>query len=322
MEEMEKIHTWLDEINREDEEWSGRSDEEQKRYLTGLYDDIRHSIRNHRPIGKHTRIAASLILLCGLSLLFYIYRPWNADQQSANIAGKYIIERTLADSVKELKLSDGSVIWLNEGSSLRYPEKFGADAREVFLEGEAFFQVARNTSKPFIIHTSKMQTRVLGTSFNVQAYKEDEAMRVVVVTGEVEVSAPSAQTGRKKEKVLLQASQMVTYTAPDNVSDKILSKAAVHDVEQYIAWKNGKIVFSRTSMSEVAQQLERAFGLKIEFENPAIERCKITGRFDRSQEAGLTIEAICKSIEAGYEIKNGKVYIRGQGCENRQEPEN
>ncbi|HYH57029.1 MAG TPA: FecR domain-containing protein, partial [Anseongella sp.] len=184
-------------------------------------------------------------------------------------------------------------------------------SREVFLEGEAFFEIARDSSRPFIIHSSGIQTRVLGTSFNVQAYKGQKAMRVVVLTGKVEVSAPRDAKGGEKEKVVLQASQMATYTH----SEKQLNRTEVPDVEQYTAWKTGRLIFNQTPMSEVALRLEQEFGLKIKMENSAIERCKITGRFDKSQSAGLTLEAICKSIEARYRIENGTVFIQGQGCE-------
>ncbi|QEC53437.1 FecR family protein [Anseongella ginsenosidimutans] len=312
-EETERIHAWLEQLNNDEEKWSGKRGQEQKEYLAGLYEDVRHSImkrEENKRRGKgrsipfkltFPRIAAALVLLCGLSFLFYINRP--ADKVAPN---EYIVEATTGEDIKELRLSDGSVVWLNKGSSLQHSEEFTAGPREVFLEGEAFFQVAPDASRPFIIHTGGMKTRVLGTSFNVQAYKGEKEMRVVVVTGQVEVSAPSGQN----DKVLLTSKQMATYT-PD---EKQLNKKTIQSTEQYTAWKDGKLLFRQTPMSEVAAQLERAFGLKIKMENSAIRHCKITGRFDRSQAASLTIEAICKSIEARFRIKDGTVFIDGQGC--------
>src|SRR3546814_3336030 len=103
---------------------------------------------------------------------------------------------------------------------------------------------------------------------------------------------------------------MATYARENG----LLSKSAVEDVTTDKEWKDGKLVFNLTSMEEVASTLERAFGLNIKIENPAILDCKITGRFNRSQSVDLTIEAICKSIGARYSIRHKKVTIEGEGC--------
>src|SRR5690606_6655979 len=169
---------------------------------------------------------------------------------------------TPAGDVRELHLEDGSVVWLNAASSFSYPREFSRGTREVFLEGEAFFSVARDATRPFIIHTAEMETRVLGTTFNVKAYRNADDMQVTVVSGEVEVSIPSAATG--KEAVLLQPRQMATYTRAEG----LLSKATVADVAPAEEWKEGKLVFNLASMEEVAATRERTFGLKVKIENP------------------------------------------------------
>lgn len=317
-EEEERVHAWLEKVNRKDQQWSVWSAEEREAYLSTLYEDIRHSttgkgknLRRKKLRLYFTRIAASLILLAALSALLYRYGPGEPGIESPE---GYVLEKTGTGGLKELRLNDGSVVWLNAASTFSYPEIFDDSIREVFLEGEAFFNIARDTSRPFIIHTAEMETRVLGTSFNVQAYREADNMRVTVVTGKVEVSVPS-EGKTEKEKIYLQPKQMVTYARKGGD----LTKKSVSDMEPYAAWKDGKLVFDHTSMSEVAATLERAFGLKIKIENPAILQCKITGRFDRSQAAELTVEAICKSVEARYTLENGKVVIDGEGCGNYPE---
>lgn len=309
-EETERIHAWLKELRNDDDRWRVKPAGEQQKYLADLYRNIESSIEDgeKRPRAKRIkvnliRVAASLVLICGITLLFYRYKT--NDTQ-------YIVEKNATTGVKELHLPDGSLIWLNEGTTLRYPEAFGAESREVMLEGEAFFEVTEDKTRPFIIHSPGMRTRVLGTSFNVQAYKAGATARVVVVSGTVEVSLPEEAASRAtvKESLILKANEMGTLSR----SDKTLKGEKLRSTGRYTAWKDGKLIFRQTAMSEVVLRLEKALGLKIKLENPAIGRCRITGRFDKDQTAELTIAAICRSIEASYRISDGTVFIRGQGC--------
>lgn len=325
MEEVEKIHAWLKQVQRQDNEWPAHNEQEQARYLDGLYQDITHSIgrraektRQRTIRRRFIQVAASVALLCGMLAAFYVFPPWNTDPPRLTRTAGYATERTAMGEIKELTLEDGSVIWLNAGSTLRYPDKFQGGTREVILEGEAFFDIARDTARPFLIHTAGMETRVLGTSFNVRAYSHQEPAQVIVVSGTVEVSVPAAD-GPETKKVLLEANQMVTYGTTRGTSGGELAKETVDDPEQYTAWKYGKLIFKSTPMSEVALQLERTFGLRIRMQDQAIERCRITGRFDKSQEVSLTIEAICKSIEAEFRLNGDTVYIKGPGCEAWEE---
>lgn len=323
MEEVEKIHAWLKQVHRESNDWPDRPGDDQQVFLDKLFGDINDSIARRaeksrkRAIRKKLlRVAASLALLFGISLGLYFYQPWSRLFRPTTPAWKtaaYTVEKTAAGEIKELSLPDGSVIWLNAASTLRYPKEFQGDTREVYLEGEAFFDIARDITRPFLIRTATMKTRVLGTRFNVRSYNDDEPAQVVVVSGSVEVSVPE-KTNAGQRNVRLKANQMATYAAPEKSTNKKLSKETVTDLEQYTGWKDGRLVFEDTPMTEVKLQLERAFGLKIKLNNVAIARCKITGRFDRSQAVNLTIEAICKSIEAGFRMEKDTVYISGQGC--------
>lgn len=312
-EEEKAVHDWLEQVDRQGREWPGWPRDKQKDYLSSLYGDIRDSLREReKPVRRRIfrlyllRAAASLAILACISLLVY----YGTGRPGLEQPPGYVLAETPAGNVREIHLNDGSVVWLNAASSFSYPREFSDGTREVFLEGEAFFSVARDTTRPFIIHTAEMETRVLGTSFNVKAYRDSEDMEVTVVSGEVEVSVPSAGTG--KEAILLQPNQMATYTRAEG----LLNKTSIGDVAPYEEWKEGKLVFNLASMEEVAATLERAFGLNIKIENTAILDCKITGRFSRSQSVDLTIEAICKSIGARYTIRHDKVTIAGEGCEN------
>lgn len=324
LEEKQRVEAWLEQVNRKDAGWSEMTAEARKRYLAVLYRDIAHTIKEQAVKEKpayyiFARAAAAVLLLIGFSVVLYKFGPALLEQPqeagstmgaapgNEDAAQVTTIHYTPAGKTRRIRLSDGTLVWLNAASSIRYPEQFEEDTREVHLEGEAFFEVAPDKKKPFIIHTGDMQTRVLGTSFNIKAYRGED-IQVAVATGKVEVSLPDGE-GRSQQKLLL-PNQLATYKKTAGLLDAV----EISDAGSYAAWKEGRLMFRHTPIQEVAATLERSLGLQIDILNPGILACKITGRFDRNQPAETTIEAICKSIDAEYTIRDNRVNITGPGC--------
>lgn len=153
----------------------------------------------------------------------------------------------------EVTLSDGSKVWLNAESRLTFPEKFRSDRREVTVEGEAYFEVAKDATRPFFVHTKYFTTKVLGTSFNVMARRQETAS-VVLVSGKVEVKATSTLTMTRGEMV-----------AFDN--DRKLRKTSV-DTYPYVQWKDGFFYFEKAPLGDIMRELGRWYNINIVFENP------------------------------------------------------
>lgn len=156
-------------------------------------------------------------------------------------------------------LPDNSEVFLGAGSKLVFPDKFAPGSREVKLEGEAFFLVTKNPHRPFIIHTGNVQTRVLGTSFKIEAFK-NRALTVAVATGKVRVDA---YTGHLvKSLAILTPGQQVTYA----MGNAVTSKTAIDNVK---SWKDGRLVFNKRALKDIATELERWYGVKIVYKNKA-----------------------------------------------------
>lgn len=153
----------------------------------------------------------------------------------------------------EVTLSDGSKVWLNSESRLTFPEQFRSDIREVTVEGEAYFEVAKDATRPFLVHTKYFTTKVLGTSFNVMARRQETAS-VVLVSGKVEVKAASTLTMTQGEMV-----------AFDN--DRKLRKTSV-DTYPYVQWKDGFFYFEKAPLGDIMRELGRWYNINIVFENP------------------------------------------------------
>ncbi|WP_027077241.1 FecR family protein [Maribacter antarcticus] len=199
-------------------------------------------------------------------------------------------------------LEDGSVIKLNSGSELRYPSSFeGKSKREVFLKGEAFFEIAKNTSKPFVVKTDEMYTQVFGTVFNISNYDEDTISEVVLVEGSIGVGAEKDSNGELL--TMLKPSQKLT-------NSKILNQSFFIedvDVTPYIAWTKGIVYFENEKMSEIIKKLERQFNVHIVNESDILGELRFTGMFDK-EDIDLVLKTIQTHTYFNY-TKNGKTII-------------
>ena len=209
-------------------------------------------------------------------------------------------------------LADGTRIFLNGGSSVSYPEVFLAAKREVKLSGEAFFEVAGNPKQPFIVTAGNVTTKVLGTSFNIQAFPDKE-ISVTVATGRVRVEIGSHEPGpddsTEADRLILMPNDQAIYN-PDH---GVLTVAEVN-IEKYLAWKDNTLLFEDASIEEVAKTLERWYNVTIVFDNDRIKTCRINGKYkDQS------LESVLKSIQYMYHVDfrfslPNKVNLNGKDC--------
>jgi transmembrane sensor len=240
--------------------------------------------------------AAVLIVLTTGSLFFFSSRYSKLPVEDVS----YVEKKTGTGAKLELNLSDGSTIVLNGNSTIRYPNRFTEGSREVFLTGEAFFEVVKDTEHPFIIHTNNINTRVLGTSFNVNARSKNTI--VSVVTGKVQVNHGSlSEIAIPNEKI--------TY----NSSEGSLEKARAN-LESDLAWRTNTIIFDDSDLSEASERIQEVYGYSIVFEKDNLRACLITGKF-KDQPLHIVLKAISFSTNTQYRIQGKTVTIFGHGCE-------
>ncbi len=229
---------------------------------------------------------------------------WVASRNAVSVETVLEIVETGEQEQKELILPDGSMVLLNENSSLAYAKDF--KVRTVDLKGEAFFDVTKKNGQSFEINTSTTKTKVLGTSFNIRAY-DQTPVEVAVVTGKVAVE--SVQEGNK-ESVLLLPNETVVYDAAVKKMVK-----TVEPTNNSVAWKTQELVFDNTELGSVIKTLERYFEVKIEGD-PKILNCHYTGTF-KEPKLGEVFNTIAFTFPTDLEIKkvDDKYILIGQGCE-------
>ncbi|WP_161973495.1 FecR family protein [Arcticibacter tournemirensis] len=171
----------------------------------------------------------------------------------------------------QFMLPDSSVVYLGAGSSLRFPEKFQGSTREISLQGEAFFEIAHNPVKPFVVRSADIVTRVLGTSFKIEAH-EGGPVNVSVATGKVSVGHIDNTTSPIRTLAVLTTGQSISW---DKSSQKAIAGSfPVDDLEQ---WRQGKLVFSHSSLANMARDLERWYKVEIRIKDPGKAKEKVSG---------------------------------------------
>jgi ferric-dicitrate binding protein FerR (iron transport regulator) len=249
---------------------------------------------------KVLAIAAALLFLMGASyLLFYqdiTFLPKNKVAEVPTL----VHESTARGEKLTIELNDGTKVYLNSGSTLTYPKSFRGKTREVSLAGEAYFEVAHNAEKPFIVKTQNADTRVIGTSFNIKSFNGANS-EITLVEGKVNVTSEGGNT------TLLPNQQAVisSHTADITTNDV--------DVARFISWKENLLFFEETSLKDAAQILESWYNVEVELDGAALEQCKITAKYKDE-----SLENVLKSfqflLKINYTINNGDVKISGKGC--------
>lgn len=246
--------------------------------------------------------AVWFLLLLGAAVGFFLIQ-----QKLGDATTQALMEiTTKRGERKMIHLNDGSKVWLNAASKLYYPETFSDTSREVVLEGEAFFEVAKQPTRPFVIKTGKVLTRVLGTSFNIKAYQEDRTISVAVLTGKVQVSSET------NSPIQLTPDQQATY----NKQIKNLIREENVSANGIQSWKNGRIQFRNASFGEVAATLQRNYNVTITYDKQ-LENCPVHADFEKNQSIDTILNMLLVSLN-GKMTSHGTTdyFLSGKGCTN------
>lgn len=223
---------------------------------------------------------------------------WQNKQEPASVP--LLVYNSSDQQGEVLLLPDGSKVWLNTASSLTYDPNI-PDQRLLSLSGEAFFEVSRDEDRPFIVRTGELETRVLGTAFNIRAYA-NEAIEVAVSSGQVAVEKTDRQA-----RVLLVANEVATYQPEAQTLTTTKEKLA-----QANAWLSGQLVFEEQSLGDMLSTLERFYDLKFEVVYPDLLNCALTAQFLQAD-----MEAALDLLEFQFgplEVQGDTIRLKGQSC--------
>jgi ferric-dicitrate binding protein FerR (iron transport regulator) len=220
-----------------------------------------------------TRTAAILLLpVLGFGLYMSDkYQSVRHGITSVNLAYNEVFSSV--DAITKVTLPDGSIVWLNHSSSLKYPAMFNENFRSVELNGEGYFEVAHNSKMPFVVKTGKIHTKALGTTFNIMAYPDDDKIEISLINGQVVL-----QQAEQNEKEIPILKMKPTDLAIFQKSNNEISTRTIND-DRYFSWREGKLIFNKEPMDEVAKKLSRWFNIEIQINDPELYDLTYTATF-------------------------------------------
>lgn len=265
------------------------------------------------------KIAAAIALLVAVSAalslnLFKAAKDESVAQVTVKQYNQQLVEaQNETAQAQFVSLSDGSVVTLEPKSSIRYPQQFASDKRMVELTGEAFFNVKRDPSKPFLVYSGEIVTKVLGTSFRITAFDDQDEIVVAVKTGKVSVyQKPVSEASAEIKDVILTPNQQLVYKrAPETLVKQVVPTPTIVSVDSS-AYFN--MQFDGMPVTEIFDVLEENYGIEIQYDQDVLSACVLTTKMT---EEGFyeRIEVICKAINAEYTNTDGAVVITGKGCQ-------
>ncbi len=272
--------------------------------------------RNIRRTWLYTGIAAMLAGIIAFAL-FYKPVPTAPVAGPARLAAKspevktnkvvrngYVEISTTKGSTEKVVLADGSTIIVNASSRLRYPEKFSGNTRSIYLEeGEAFFKVASDPARAFVVHSGDIATTALGTSFNIRAYARENRITVALLTGKVKVDHLDKQ---RSTPVILLPSEQLSYDR----QSLSMAKTTFGKADDIVGWKHGFLVFKDASYDEVMGEIENRYDVTVINESEKTT-WKYTGFF-KDENLQDIIETICLTKNISYTIKNDTIFLKSK----------
>lgn len=290
------------------------TDEEVEMDSRKVWQNLQPAIRGEvkespsRSIGNMTRegwpqwlkVAASIVLIGGLSFWFL---KNTTEQQPLENHISTVVKSTPKGVKSTITLKDGSVVTLNSESTISYTSDYGDSLREITLTGEAFFDVAKNPQRPFVVKSGNVATTALGTSFNISSFPEDQQVVVSLATGKVEVKELINQLGEPTEHYILYPGEQIQYTK----STLSFLKVKTRDDEAYL-WRDGILSFKHADLPQITRKLERWYGVNIDVAELPNSVIDYDGIFN-NQSLDNVLNAIGFTLNFDYTVQKKEIKI-------------
>lgn len=245
--------------------------------------------RNRRLLWMRVASVAAVVLLCMAG--WFAYEAWRpASMQMVS---------TLAET-RTVVLPDQTEVTLNRYSTLSYPERFKEKRRKVHLQGEAYFEVAKDAEHPFIVKAEAVKVQVLGTHFNVEAYPGDAEVRTTLLEGSVAVSLKG-----ENQRLVLAPNESAIY----NKEKGTLVQEAAPGAKNEILWRKGIILFDQLPLHEIARQLSNAFQTDIRIDDPQLQNYRMTATFDTNEDLTQILDLLKNAGNFNYKKENNTITL-------------
>lgn len=244
---------------------------------------------------QYMKYAAAVVLGIGISLsTLYL-----TNQENLSTVGNYKLVTSKGEK-SYLQLPDGTRVWLNSCTTLEYAENYGHSNRSIYLDGEAYFEVAKNKDLPFVVKANGIDVKAIGTAFNVSAYMEDSQLTTTLFNGKVAV-----QPTLTKQEVLLEPNQVAVY---DKSRNKI--EVVPYDKKLFAQWRRGFLSFKMMYLQDITKLLERNYNVVFRYENQGIKKLRFSGSFRNNEDLSEILNVIKTNTGIRYQILKDTIVIK------------
>lgn len=293
-EELQELSEWYRAVPPDEVQWPGERREVYERMLKRLQKE-KLPDKNRLVRFSWMRAAAVFLIIIGAGYLV---------QRLTSSSGNMITVANPTGKIQAVHLPDNSTVWLNAASELKYSKQF-SKTRNVELEGEAYFEVSHDAGHPFTVTAGDIQTKVLGTSFNIKAYPGEGAATVSLVEGKVEVAGASGVLAVLKPAMQLNFNRQTHMTT-----------TSLLDSNKVLAWKNGMLQFEGESFGNIAKTLERWYGVQFRFADPSIGNCRYYLAARNNTPLNKLLDILTELTGMHYSTDTNKkiITVSGKGC--------
>ena len=262
-------------------------DREWERLFSSIEKKTITKMKTRRLFLQYMKYAAAVVLGIGISLsTLYLTNQENLV--------------TSKGEKSYLQLPDGTKVWLNSCTTLEYAENYGHSNRSIYLDGEAYFEVAKNKDLPFVVKANGIDVKAIGTAFNVSAYMEDSQLTTTLFNGKVAV-----QPTLTKQEVLLEPNQVAVY---DKSRNKI--EVVPYDKKLFAQWRGGFLSFEMMYLQDITKLLERNYNVIFRYENQGIKKLRFSGSFRNNEDLSEILNVIKTNTGIRYQILKDTIVIK------------
>lgn len=250
-----------------------------------------------RMVSIYQRIAAFLLIpLIGFGILYWVVQPGiEVDATIETIAPR--------GQKSQIVMADGTKVWLNSDTKIRYPGNFGKNQRQVYLDGEAFFEVSKNVRRPFLVHTPQMTVKVLGTKFNVKAYPDEDQVETSLFEGKVNLLWQSPTNEKLVEKEVAPGQSFV-YT---KTSGELLQNRFPHD--EIDGWKTNRLIFRDDTFANLVRKVERWYDVKVVYDEKLFNDRRLTVELYEGERLERLMEIVSLVLSVDYRYERDKIIL-------------
>ena len=270
-------------------------DREWERLFSSIEKKTITKMKTRRLFLQYMKYAAAVVLGIGISLsTLYL-----TNQENLSTVGNYKLVTSKGEK-SYLQLPDGTKVWLNSCTTLEYAENYGHSNRSIYLDGEAYFEVAKNKDLPFVVKANGIDVKAIGTAFNVSAYMEDSQLTTTLFNGKVAV-----QPTLTKQEVLLEPNQVAVY---DKSRNKI--EVVPYDKKLFAQWRGGFLSFEMMYLQDITKLLERNYNVVFRYKNQVIKKLRFSGSFRNNEDLSEILNVIKTNTGIRYQILKDTIVIK------------